>query len=118
MSEGDDNFSVSVKSDDPQLVVLRVKGTISRETLAHVKNPEDALGIQTLNKKLLLDLAEYVDMDSTGVSWLVQLHRSCDAAKGRLVIHSVPPMQLRILKMLNLHTVLHIVDDEQAARNA
>ena len=104
------------ESDEPQVVVAKVNGNITREALSVFSNPEDTLGEHAFTKKLLLNLAECGQIDSTGVGWMLQLHRRCVNGQGQLVMHSLQPTLVRIFNMLNLHTVLHIVDDERSAR--
>ena len=117
MPENRAKINVIVEQEELQLVVCRIEGSITGHTLSEIEGPEKVFGAETFTKKLLLNLTKCEHLDSTGVAWLLQLHRFCNNSKGRLVIHSVTPAILRTLTMLNMQTVLHIVDDEQAARS-
>ena len=52
-------------------------------------------------------------MDSSGVGWLVNFHKHCREAGGMLVLHSIPPSIMSILKLLQMDRHLNMVEDEQ-----
>jgi anti-anti-sigma regulatory factor len=63
-----------------------------------------------------LSLANVRSVDSRRISWLVEVHkRFCDEG-GKLVIHSVWPLVMEALRFLRLDGVLHLADNEAAAR--
>ena len=74
------------------------------------------LGPDCYQKKILLDMSRTPYIDSSGVSWLVNFHKKCHGAKGILVVHSVPPSIMSILKLLHIDRYLNIVEDESAAQ--
>jgi anti-anti-sigma factor len=77
---------------------------------------EALLGPDCYRRKILLDLQNTPYIDSSGVSWLVSFHKHCREAGGILVLHSIPPSIMAILKLLHMDRYLNLVEDEQAAR--
>jgi hypothetical protein len=74
------------------------------------------LGPDCYRGKVLLSLEKSPYIDSAGVGWLVMAHKAFEDAGGRLVIHSLPPMVQHAFRVLSLSDVLHLADDEAAAR--
>jgi anti-sigma B factor antagonist len=96
---------------------IRAEGEIrSVEEPRDPRHIEELLGPQGYRRKILLDLQDAAHIDSSGVSWLVHFHRRCRAAGGMLVLHSVPPAILAILKLLGMEQSLNLAADERAAR--
>jgi anti-anti-sigma factor len=77
---------------------------------------ESLLGPDCYRRMILLDLQNTSYMDSSGVSWLVSFHKHCREAGGILVIHSIPPSIMAILRLLHMDRYLNLVEDESAAR--
>ncbi len=96
---------------------IRAEGEIrSVEEPRDPRELEELLGPQGHRRKILLDLQEASHIDSSGVSWLVHFHRRCRAAGGVLVLHSVPPAILAVIKLLGMDRTLNLAADEPAAR--
>ena len=104
-------------SEDPTGVCrIRAEGAIrSVEEPRISRDLEDLLGHHCHRRKILLDLQDVPHIDSSGVSWLVHLHRDCRAAGGMLILHSVPPAIIAVLRLLGLERSFHITADERAA---
>jgi anti-anti-sigma factor len=66
---------------------------------------------------MLLDLSATDFIDSSGLSWLLVWHKRYNCAKSKLVLHSIPPMVLDVLRMMRLDLVFNIAADEKAARD-
>ena len=112
-----DQILVTRECDDPQLPIFKVGGSVTHRTLADYRSPDDVLGFGASAANLLLNLSECVYADSTGISWLIQLHRRCEAMQGKLVIYGLTPLVENMLVLLSMQLVLHIAEDEQAARS-
>ena len=95
---------------------IRAEGEI--RSVAEPKDPrdlEELLGHQCFRRKILVDFQDAHHIDSSGVSWLVHFHRRCRAAGGMLILHSVPPAILAVLKLLGMDQQFHLAADERAA---
>ena len=74
-----------------------------------------ALGSEVGTRAIVLGLHNSPHLDSSGVSWLLSLHKHCLAGGGILVLHSVPQSILNMLKLLRVDRVLNIAEDERTA---
>jgi anti-anti-sigma factor len=97
--------------------LIRVDGEIRS-----VKEPRDLtefvelLGPQCCRRTVLLDLEDSPHIDSSGVSWLIHLHKSTQAAGGTLILYSAPPTVMATFKLLGMQHYFNLVPDERAAR--
>lgn len=66
-------------------------------------------------RRVLMDLSQVTYIDSSCVAWLLTCHKRCRSAGGELILHSVPPSILAILKMLRLETLLNLAEDARSA---
>ncbi len=81
-----------------------------RATLERLMDPGQSA------QPLLLDLTQADFIDSSGLSWLLVWHKRYSGAKSKLVLYSIPPMVLDVLRMMQLDSVFNIADDETTAR--
>lgn len=96
---------------------IRAEGEIrSVEEPRDLGDIEEMLGPQCYRRKVLLDLQHAPHIDSSGVSWLVHFHKSNQNAGGMLILYSVPPSVMAVLKLLGMQQYLNLVADERAAR--
>jgi anti-sigma B factor antagonist len=110
-------MNLSLRSDEGEVCRLQVEGEIRVGDRPCDSHFIDALlGPDCYMRKILLDLRHTPYMDSSGVSWLVSLHKQCREAGGILVVHSIPPTILAILKLLHMDRYLNLVEDDQAAQ--
>jgi anti-anti-sigma factor len=110
-------MKLSVQTDEDGIVRLRNDGDIRLgDQLGERSSIEDLLGADCYRQKILLDLENTSYIDSAGVGWLVRFHKLCQQSGGVLVLHSLPPAILAILRLLHMERFLRIVDDERAAR--
>jgi anti-anti-sigma factor len=95
---------------------IRAEGEIrSVEEPRDLRNIEEILGPRCYRRKILLDLEDAPHIDSSGVSWLVNLHKTSEKAGGMLVLHSVSPGVVAVLKLLGMHQYFNLVADERTA---
>ena len=93
-----------------------VEGTIQPTSSAgDMSLVETLIGSDCFGNKLLLNMERVTYMDSSGISWLLSLHKRCSKAGGKLVLHSVPKTIMSMLKLLQIDRHLTIVSDEQTA---
>jgi anti-anti-sigma factor len=96
---------------------IRAEGEIrSVEEPRDLRVIEEILGPRCYRRKILLDLERSPHIDSSGVSWLVHFHQSSQTAGGMLIIYSVPPSVMGVLRLLRMDQFFNLVPDERAAR--
>jgi anti-anti-sigma factor len=110
-------MKLRLRSEEPAGVCrIRAEGEIrSVEEPRDPRDIEDLLGPQCYRRKILLDLQDAAHIDSSGVSWLVHLHKGCRAAGGMLILHSAPPAVMAVLKLLGMEHYFNLAADERAA---
>jgi len=102
--------------DSAEICRIRAEGDIRAvEEPRDPREIEELLGPQCYRRPILLDLQDAAHIDSSGVSWLIKCHKLCQSEGGKLVLHSIPPSVVGILKMLRLEQVLNMAEDETAA---
>ncbi len=94
---------------------LSARGHFVQNTLPPSDPVGDVLGQNGYDRKVLLSLAEVSFFDSTGLGWLLKCNKRFREAGGVLVIHSIPPVVLDMMKVMGLSQVLKLSDDEQSA---
>jgi anti-anti-sigma factor len=110
-------MKLSVLSRNEDAVYLRLEGRVSQREVAPNEEPlGDLLGQEAYNRKLAIDLADVVTLDSSGVNWLLICQKRARQANGQLVLHSLSPIARNVIRVLNLQTVFQLAEDEQAAR--
>jgi anti-anti-sigma factor len=106
----------SIKSQINGLKMVEVFGDLCQKRLAAEGDPlEDLLGPDCYGQKVLLDLHGLDSIDSSGVGWLLGCQRKFRAAGGVLVLHSLAPFARDVMKILNMHLVFRMADDEAGA---
>lgn len=108
---------LKIISRDGDIVRVEASGQIVQGALADRPDPlADLLGAGAYTQRVLLSLAEATFIDSTGLGWLLRCNKDFREASGRLVIHSVPPIILDVIKVMRLEEVLTLAEDEASAR--
>jgi anti-anti-sigma factor len=109
-------MKLSLQSEEEGILRLQNEGEIRlSDQLRERSSVEDVLGVDCYSRKILLDLRNTSYIDSAGVGWLVKFHKLCQQFGGVLVLHSLPPAIMAILRLLHMERFLYIVDDERAA---
>jgi len=107
---------LTIVSDDGAVVRLRLLGPLNQSVLLGLPDPiSSLLGTEAYAKKVIVDMREVEFVDSSGLGWLLACNKQFRNAHGRLVIHSLPPVVLDMMKVMGLERVLSIAADEQAA---
>jgi anti-anti-sigma factor len=109
-------MKLSVVSDDGDVLRLQATGRITQDDLSpSFDQMRELLGAGGYTRNVLLSLADVDFIDTSGISWLLACHKRFREGNGKLVIHSVVPMVLEVLKMLRLNLVFRLADNAAAA---
>jgi anti-sigma B factor antagonist len=96
------------------VAMLDVMGSVTSDQATHLRERVQELsGGGT--KKFVVNLAQVVHMDSSGVGALLAVHKSIQAAGGKCKFACAPSQVLRTLQRVNLHKVFELFEDEGAA---
>ena len=110
-------MELSIQGEDGDLIQVALSGRITQDQIAINADPLlDVVGAKAYASKVLLDMRDADFMDSSGLSWLLTSHKHFKDGEGRLILHSVPPVVLNVLKVLRMHMVFEIADNEDEAR--
>ena len=109
-------MQLSIESEDNGVVQVKSSGRITQDQLAKKPDPlGDLLGAGAFSRNVLLDMSDTEFLDSSGVSWLLVSHKKFQEEQGRLIIHSVPPIVLNVIKILRMNLVFELAENEQKA---
>ncbi len=96
--------------------------TVKTERIAEREGPILANELGEVAKKrsckLIVDLTQVYMISSAGIGSLVQLHRACEADKGKLVLFGLNKELLELLKIARLDRLFKIAPDRNAAVEA
>lgn len=111
-------MKLTVKSDQDNVAEIDVAGPVTQDLLAVAGDAlTKALGPSAYSRKLLLDLRNAEHIDTSGINWLLTMHRRARDAGGRLVLFSIPPLVDNVLRVLRMHTVFEIAPNREDARS-
>jgi len=106
-----------VSIDNDPSIRIAVDGPLTSENV--VASPAETLGALLgagwARHRIVVDMSKADHIDSSAIGWLLNCHRALESAGGSMVLHSVQPNVLRILRMLKIESILPIVEDEEAA---
>ena len=103
-------------SSDQDTVAVALKGRITHATLDIGNDPLAAHNPDVYKRRVLFDLSGVDYVDSSGVSWLLTCHKRSREAGGKLILHSITPLVLQVIRVLKLDQVFCIADSARAAR--
>lgn len=101
MDEIQTEFRVSVDPDDPALV--RVGGELDLATA-----PELLGALEQRDGEVVLDCSGLAFIDVAGLNAVVEAHAACRARGARLVLLDPSPAVRRLLRLLELDTVVPV----------
>ncbi len=96
---------------------LRLKGrfvTGSDAELVSAKNQLQLAGISNA----IADLTEVPYIDSTGLAFVVEIHKALQCRGGQLVLAGANPRVREILGLTRISQIVSIFDDQEAAEQA
>lgn len=96
---------------------IACSGPITQIELTRNKDPlQELLGQDFYSRPLLLDLHKTDYIDSSGIGWLLNVHKRFLQDGGVLVLHSVPPVVHQVVQLMRLDKILNIQSDLAAAK--
>lgn len=109
-------MKLSIQAEEDDLVHVQVAGKITQEHLGVAGDPLlDLLGAGLYDRKVLFNMTDTDFVDSSGVSWLLILHKNFKEGAGCLILYSIPQMVMNVFKVLNMHLVFQIADNKHDA---
>ena len=108
-------MQVRLESKQDGLFRFKVNGRLTTQTLRNLDDPLDAMGDVVYRGMVLFDMVDAEFLDSSGINWLLQCHKRCDQAGGRLVIHSIPSLILNVLMVVRMNDIFDTAENEVAA---
>lgn len=108
---------LSILSEADNIVSLKLSGKVTQRNVALTLDPlDETMGTRGLSHPLLLDLSGVELLDSSGVNWLLVSQKRVRESGGRMVLHSLSPIARNVLRVLNMHTVFAMADNESHAQ--
>jgi len=102
--------------DSDSVTHVAVLGRINGVDIAPPADPlRHLLGPNVYQRNVVLHLADAEYIDSMAVAWLVSCNKRFRENGGKMVLHSLHPSVMKILKLLRLDSVLNIAPDATAA---
>jgi hypothetical protein len=109
-------MTLKLLTSEGGFVRFEALGKISRDSWTQHNDPLiDLCGDDIYQRKCLLSLNHALYIDSTGVEWLLTAHRRFQAGGGMLILHSLTAAGKQLLKIMRMHLVLQIADNERKA---
>jgi anti-anti-sigma factor len=110
-------MQITIHGQDQGITRIGVKGAITQKKVSQAeKLLPDLLGKDVYRQKVLFSMQESDFIDSSGINWLLICHKRFAADGGRLVLHSIPELADKVLRILRLENVFEIAADETQAR--
>jgi anti-anti-sigma factor len=103
-------------ASDQETVAVTIKGRITHATLDIGNDPLATYNPDIYKRRVLFDLSGVDYVDSSGVSWLLTCHKRFREAGGKLILHSITPLVMQVIRVLKLDQVFCIADSARAAR--
>ena len=108
-------MQVQLESQNDSTFIFRLSGRITQRTLRKFTDPLEQLGEEAYQRVVLFNMADAEFIDSSGVNWILAVHKQCREAGGRLVLHSIPKLVHNVLMVLRMNEVLEFAEDETSA---
>jgi anti-sigma B factor antagonist len=96
------------------VAILNLMGSVTSDQTMHLLERVQELA-DGGTKKVVVNLAQVVYMDSSGVGALLAIHKSIQSAGCKCKFAGAPPQVRRTVQRVNLHKVFELFRDEGAA---
>ena len=113
-------MQLAIQAEEDDFVHVKITGKITQEHIGVAGDPLlDLLGAGVYDRNVLLNMSDADFVDSSGVSWLLVMHKHFKEGNGKMILHSVPQLIMNVFKVLNMHLVFQIAENgHDAARMA
>jgi anti-anti-sigma factor len=102
--------------DKDTVTHVAVHGRLNGADIAPPADPiRHLLGPTAYQRNVVLHLADAEYIDSMAVAWLVSCNKKFRDGGGKLVLHSLHPSVMKILRLLKLDSILNIAPDAVSA---
>ena len=109
-------MTLFITAEEGQVSRISLCGDVSQANLSPTEEPVgELLGPECYSRTVLVDMHDVEMLDSSGVSWLLSCDKKFRISGGRLILHSLSPFAHDVLRVLNMHLILSIADDERSA---
>jgi anti-anti-sigma factor len=109
-------FQLAILSSQDDVVRMQLSGQVGQAALPELsRQMEESLGPEPYRRKVLLDMAQTTFLDSSALGWFLGCNKQFREGAGILVLHSVAPVVLDVMRVMRLDRVLQIAEDERAA---
>lgn len=109
-------MKLTVTGDTGGILKLSCEGAITQDLVNPGLDPMAALfGPGIFARKVIMSLEKAPYIDSSGISWLLICHKHFAQLGGKIVLHSVPPMVMKVLKLVQLPKIVGTADSEAEA---
>jgi anti-anti-sigma factor len=101
-----------------RITVLKVEGQAILNEKPELLSQTTRDRLQAGDRLFIVNLAECMRMDSTGLGELVKTQKLVSGCEGVLKLAKVPPMLRSLFSVTNLEQIVEIFESEQAAINS
>ncbi|QDU95366.1 STAS domain-containing protein [Lignipirellula cremea] len=109
-------MKLTITSEKDNIVRAVMHGRITQKEVSTVAELfPDTLGQDAWSKNVLLNMESSEFIDSSGISWLLSTHRRFREKGGRLVLHTLTPSVMNVLRVLRMQLVLDVAESEALA---
>jgi stage II sporulation protein AA (anti-sigma F factor antagonist) len=104
-------------ANEREYLHVALEGRVSKDNSEPGRDSINILfGPLGFTRKVLVDMSKTTYIDSSGIGWLVVCHKKFEDAKGKLILHSIPPRVYQVLDVIGLPKIMHVAPDEATAR--
>jgi anti-sigma B factor antagonist len=109
----------TIQGQDGGVQRVDIAGSITQKKVSKTEQIlPDLLGDKVYASKVVFGLEQTEFIDSSGINWLLTSHKRFQSEGGRMVLHSIPELVLKVLRILRLENVFEITANESAAVKA
>lgn len=103
-------------SDNQTLLKIRAEGVILPGGLVSDECPmTDAFGTEVFKRQVVINFEQVETVNSAGIGWLINLHRTFEKAGGAVAVYCIPAMVRQTFRLVSLQRTIRVADDEASA---